>query len=248
MSLEKRANAIDHSHHLSDYARRYNPSYLKGLQKYYRNDLIPFAGGAPIYPFPHGAFTSISLHHYLPVAGLPSPEYFPFSSISADILPTDAFPLSTSPGPQAASSASPLGWLWRRLFGLGNDDEDTTRIRVPREPREGDGGLNLATALQYGPATGLARTQAFIREFTERIYGPAYADWATLIDTGNTDGCGRSSFYLSVKVVLLACAAWCTAHADLHVVEGFTFVAADESWQMESHLQAVAQLWGHRPC
>jgi hypothetical protein len=52
--------------------------------------------------------------------------------------------------------------------------------------------------------------------------------------------------YLS-KVVLLACAAWYTAHADLHVLEGFIFVAADESWQMESHLQAVAQPWGHGP-
>lgn len=56
MSWEKRTNAIDHSHHLSDYARRYNPSYLKGLQKYYGKDLIPFAGGALIYPFPPWCF------------------------------------------------------------------------------------------------------------------------------------------------------------------------------------------------
>lgn len=46
MSWEKRANAIDHSHHLSDYACRYALSPLKGLQKYYGKDLIPFAGGA----------------------------------------------------------------------------------------------------------------------------------------------------------------------------------------------------------
>ena len=61
-------------------------------------------------------------------------------------------------------------------------------IEVPREPRSDDGGVNLATALQYGPATGLKRTQEFFREFTERVYAPAYDDWTTLIHAGNTDG------------------------------------------------------------
>lgn len=48
MPCEKRTNAIDHSHHLSDLARRYGLSPLKGLQKYYNDGLIPFAGGALI--------------------------------------------------------------------------------------------------------------------------------------------------------------------------------------------------------
>jgi len=65
-----------------------------------------------------------------------------------------------------------------------------TRVKVPRELRRGDGGLNLATALQRGPFTGLARTRAFIHEFTERIYSPAYDNWTTSVHTGNTDGCG----------------------------------------------------------
>jgi aromatic amino acid aminotransferase I len=43
---KKRANAVDHSHHLSDLARRYGLSPLKGLQKYFGKDVIPFAGGA----------------------------------------------------------------------------------------------------------------------------------------------------------------------------------------------------------
>ncbi|KAI0278621.1 pyridoxal phosphate-dependent transferase [Russula aff. rugulosa BPL654] len=164
MSCEKRTNAIDHSHHLSDLARRYGVSPLKGLQKYFSDDLIPFAGG------------------------LPSPEYFPFTSVSADVLPTDAFPLVTQRTTSSSVSSSPLSWLWR-LFGSGNDD--STRIQIPREPREGDGGLNLATALQYSPATGLAPLQKIIREFTERIHAPAYADWTTLVDAGNTDGWSR---------------------------------------------------------
>ena len=216
MSWEKRANAIDHSHHLSDYARRYALSPLKGLQKYYGKDLIPFGGGAFIYQMP----ACFSFYSISPLVGLPSPEYFPFTSISADILPTDAFPLSNTPlqtTSSASVSPSPLGWLWRRLFGK---DDGMTHVRVPLEPRDGDGGLNLATALQYGPATGLARTKAFFREFTERIYAPAYADWATLIDTGNTDGCGRSSFvfYYTYQRSCSCAPRWYTAHADPHVL------------------------------
>jgi len=78
----------------------------------------------------------------------------------------------------------------REKILVGKDE--TTRVNVPRELRWEDGGLNLATTLQYSPFTGFARTRAFIREFTERIYGPAYDDWTTL-HTGNTDGCGRTA-------------------------------------------------------
>lgn len=170
MSLEKRTEAVDLAHHISDYARRYAPSPLKDLQKYYNKNQISFAGG------------------------LPSPDYFPFTSVSANILPADAFPLTV---PRAASSpastsSSPFGWLWRIFGGSeGRKNDTTTRIEVPRDPRTDDSGFNLATALQYGPATGLARTQAFIREFTERVYAPAYDNWTTLVHTGNTDGWSR---------------------------------------------------------
>ena len=126
-------------------------------------------------------------HQHL-FAGLPSPDYFPFTSVSADILSPNAFPVTTQRTTSPSVSSSPLGWLWR-LFGPGNDD--STRVEVPREPRRGDGGLNLANALQYSAATGLVPLQTLIREFTERVYDPAYADWTTLVDTGSTDGCGH---------------------------------------------------------
>ena len=116
---------------------------------------------------------------------MPSPDYFPFTSISAEVLHTDAFSFTTMP--RAASSSSPFSWLWR-IFGGGAGPKNTTPIEVPREPRSDDGDVNLARALQYAPATGLARTQKFIREFTERVHAPAYEDWTTLVDTGNTDG------------------------------------------------------------
>ena len=123
------------------------------------------------------------------LTGLPSPDYFPFTSISANILPADAFAL-TSPPPTsspASTSSSPFRWLWR-IFGGGHKDDTTTRIEVPHEPRPDDGGINLSTALQYGPATGLTRTKEFIREFTERVYAPVYDGWTTLVHAGNTDG------------------------------------------------------------
>lgn len=115
---------------------------------------------------------------------MPSPDYFPFTSISANVLPTDAFPPIL---PHAASS-SPFSWLWRIFGGGAGRSEEMMRIEVPRLPRPDDGDVNLARALQYAPATGLARTQKFIREFAEHVHAPAYDDWTTLVHTGNTDG------------------------------------------------------------
>ncbi|KAI9453469.1 PLP-dependent transferase [Lactarius psammicola] len=190
MSSEKRAKAVDLSHHVSDFARRYAPSPLKGLQKYYGKSEIILAGGELSFLLPSDKHETSLLHLTI---GLPSPDYFPFTSVSANILPVDAFPLAV---PRAASptstSSSPFGWLWR-IFGgsAGRKDDTTARIEVPREPRPDDGGLNLAAALQYGPATGLPPLRMFIREFTERVYAPAYDNWTTLVQTGNTDGWGR---------------------------------------------------------
>ncbi|KAF8494205.1 PLP-dependent transferase [Russula emetica] len=127
LSWEKRTNAIDHSQHLSDLARRH---------------------------------------------GLPSPGYFPFTSLSADVLRRRRVPTDH------AADHVPAMTIRRA----------SRSSRATSEPRQGDGGLNLATALQYGPATGLAPLQTFIREFTEHICAHAYADWSTLFDAGNTDG------------------------------------------------------------
>ena len=184
MSTEKRGTkALDHSHHISGYARRYVPSPLKQLQKYSEDDLICLSGGASVSP------VSLTLRYPHRLAGYPSPDCYPFTSVSADVLLADAFPADAPrPASAPASPSSALSWLWR-LFGAAKDD--TTRIHIPREPRPGDGGLNLTTALKYGPATGHALLRAFINECTERIYAPAYEDWTTLVHTGNTDGCAR---------------------------------------------------------
>ncbi|KAH9174516.1 PLP-dependent transferase [Lactarius sanguifluus] len=51
-------------------------------------------------------------------------------------------------GARTFSLTSCLQW---RIFGggAGRRDDTTTRIEVPREPRPDDGGVNLASALQY---------------------------------------------------------------------------------------------------
>ena len=115
--------------------------------------------------------------------GLPSPSYFPFASLKAEALAKDFFPLA-SPSSIRSTSSPSLSWLWRLL---GSDD-NMTQIEVPKAPTPNDGGLNLSTALQYGPATGIAPLQRFIKEFTGKVYQPAYSDWKTLVHTGNTDG------------------------------------------------------------
>jgi hypothetical protein len=50
MSSEKRTEAVDLSHHVSDYARRYAPSPLKGLQKHHGTKIV--LSGGELFNFP----------------------------------------------------------------------------------------------------------------------------------------------------------------------------------------------------
>jgi aromatic amino acid aminotransferase I len=112
MSFNK-PEAIDLSHHLSDLAKARHTSPLKGLQRYWgKPGLISLAGG------------------------LPSPAYFPFSDISANVLLSNSFPVE--PTQQASSSFS---WLWKLL---GADKEKTTSVSVPKYPVRPE-DMSLAT-------------------------------------------------------------------------------------------------------
>ncbi|KAI9000704.1 PLP-dependent transferase [Trametes punicea] len=115
--------------------------------------------------------------------GTPSPHYFPFAAISGDALVPESFSVSN------AQSESSLSWLWK-LFGSSRK-EKTSTISIPKFPERPE-DVNLATALQYGTATGLPQLQKFINNFVEKIYQPGYADWTTLVQTGNTDGWSRA--------------------------------------------------------
>lgn len=119
--------------------------------------------------------------------GMPHPDYFPFAQISASALNSDSFSLDA---PQGESS---LSWVWR-LFGAAK--EKTSSIVIPKYTSDPVNEINLATALQYGTAQGIVPLQKFIKEFTGKVFQPAYADFATLVDTGNTDGWTRAALTL----------------------------------------------------
>ncbi|KAJ7638781.1 pyridoxal phosphate-dependent transferase [Roridomyces roridus] len=89
--------------------------------------------------------------------GLPSAAYFPFADLSANALQADSFPIK----PTQESSFS---WFWKLLWwGQGED------------------------ALQYGMAAGLPQLQKIIKEFSAKVYQPAYDNYAVLLHAGNTD-------------------------------------------------------------
>ncbi|KAJ7068243.1 pyridoxal phosphate-dependent transferase [Mycena amicta] len=106
--------------------------------------------------------------------GLPSPAYFPFSNISAAVLIPNSYPT-------APASESTFSWFWD-LFG---SKEKTTSVTVPKYARPED--INLATALQYGLSSGLPQLKKLVTNFSDKVYNPAYDNWATLLHAGNTD-------------------------------------------------------------
>lgn len=159
MTYEKRDKAIDLSHHLSALSRARLPSPLKSLGKFFgRPGVISLAGG------------------------LPDEEYFPFSSISAEVLAPNSFSVNQS------SQQSSASWFWK-FFGASSK-EKTTPITIPKYSESPD-DLSLAVALQYGSASGLPQLQKFIKEFVEKVYQPAYDDCSIMIHVGNTDGWSR---------------------------------------------------------
>ncbi|KZP00312.1 PLP-dependent transferase [Calocera viscosa TUFC12733] len=112
--------------------------------------------------------------------GLPHESYFPFEEISAQTALADSFSLT----PEEKSS---FGWLWT-LFG-GGATKKTKEITIPKRAAGGDlQAVQLATALQYGQATGLPLLQKFINEFVIKVYRPANPTTTTLVHVGNTDG------------------------------------------------------------
>ncbi|THH28413.1 hypothetical protein EUX98_g5776 [Antrodiella citrinella] len=113
--------------------------------------------------------------------GMPHPDYFPFADIGANALAHDSY------SADEVQRASGFSWIWS-LFGA---KPKTIQLTVPKYPTTPD-QVNLAVALQYGQAIGLPQLQAFIKEFSTKVYSPAYSNWTNLIHTGNTDGLTRA--------------------------------------------------------
>ena len=159
---EKLPEAIDLSHHLSELAKARQLSPLKGLARYFgKPGIISLAGG------------------------MPSPAYFPLSTLSAETLVKDSFALTTHE--TEAELISSLDWFWR-LFGSGSSKKERTEHMVVPKYVDDPEDVSLAVALQYGTAQGLIGLQKFMREFTAKVYQPQYSNFTTLVHAGNTDG------------------------------------------------------------
>ena len=122
---------------------------------------------------------------YLPAipssTGLPSPAYFPFSSISGEALAPESFALKD---PEPSSTFS---WFYK-LFGAGSSAKERTfTVTIPKYSVD-PGDLALSTTLQYSPAVAIPQLQKFMDYFTSKVYQPAYEDFTTLVHIGNTDG------------------------------------------------------------
>ena len=135
-SIAAMNKAIDLSHHISEVANARKISPLKGLQKYQgRPGLISLAGGMYLRYCPR---RPLLIEGIGGIPGMPDPSYFPFESISADVLAPNAFP-RTKP-----SQSSLFSWFWN-IFGTST--EKTDRFTVPKFGQPGD--IDLATTLQY---------------------------------------------------------------------------------------------------
>ncbi|GFZ46123.1 hypothetical protein JCM24511_04369 [Saitozyma sp. JCM 24511] len=150
--------AIDLSHHLSRLAVHRQASSLKQLYQYMTvPGMITMAGG------------------------IPSPEYFPFETLSASIQLNDTMPLDP-PRVPAKPKKSLLSWLFPST-------QDTSSFTIPKYVSSTDPKvIQLATSLQYQAATGPPALSLFLRQYVEKIYKPAYADWDVLLNVGATDG------------------------------------------------------------
>jgi len=105
--------------------------------------------------------------------GFPHHDYFPIASLSGQTYPADAFGLI----PTTADSATTTKF---------NDNAPSFALSEFQVPKVG-APVNLATALQYSLAWGIAPLRQFTRDFTQRVFKPQYADWVTLVHAGNTD-------------------------------------------------------------
>ena len=77
--------------------------------------------------------------------------------------------------------------------------------------------IQLATSLQYQSATGPPALPLFLREYVQKVYQPAYADWDVLINCGATDAWGKICFMLMER-------------GDAVLVEEWTYPGAENSF------------------
>ncbi|KAK4051762.1 hypothetical protein OIO90_004586 [Microbotryomycetes sp. JL221] len=154
-ACHSKPDAIDLSHHLSSQSRARLASPLKGMYKYFgKPGMLMFAGG------------------------LPSTDYFPYESISAQVLAPNTF----------RTTQSSFAWLWSLL----SNRPASRTITIPKfEQEPTPESIQLSTALQYGTAAGLPALAKFINEFVDKVFDPGYGNWEIVINAGSTDAWGK---------------------------------------------------------
>lgn len=87
--------------------------------------------------------------------------------------------LTLSPTTYLPAGVEPVKKTW--LEAIFSKPKDLTFIETKRYASRA-GELNLATALQYGAATGQKPLVDFIRSWTQILTPPAYSDWDVLLN------------------------------------------------------------------
>lgn len=129
--------------------------------------------------------------------GLPLADYFPFENVSTD-TPTPSF--SNGIGAQLT-------------------EENKTSFTVHKNAKLNDPkvkDVELARSLQYGYTEGQPELVEFLKEHTEMIHHPPYADWTLITSIGNTQ-----SWDATLRTF--------TSRGDSILVEEFSFSSALET-------------------
>ena len=100
--------------------------------------------------------------------GLPLSDYFPFDKITADV-PTPGF--ANGIGAQITEADKTVLEIYKKADANTKKNLD----------------IELARSLQYGFTDGHTEILAFLKEHTELIHKPAYADWDLIASVGNTE-------------------------------------------------------------
>ena len=115
--------------------------------------------------------------------------------------------------------------------------------------------MNLTRALQYNPVRGLDYVASTFDAFAERAFQPAYADFKTLVHTGNTDGWSRVLQILAEPGDTIIGEEWIYASAlTAGAPAGLKFISIDmdDEGMLPDKLRERLQSWdesvkGRRP-
>lgn len=135
--------------------------------------------------------------------GLPLSDSFPFEELSI-----------TLPAPPFANGVN------AKPTGAGHPD--TLQFTVAKRPGdvEHEKDVPLLRLLQYGYTEGQPELRAFVKEHTDRIHSPPYANWDVISSVGNTQ-------------LLDAVLRTFATRGDSILVEEFTFLSLLEAMQAQ---------------